>query len=101
MRKSIIISGLIATLLSACAPMDPIENPPPSEIDRGQCDAAKAEHFIGETASTAMGEQLLKAAHARELRWAPEGAGLTMDFRPDRLTVSLDIDNQIEGMSCG
>ena len=67
----------------------------------GTCDAAAAQSLIGQQASAEAGQRLLALTGARQLRWAPPGAALTMDFRPDRLTVSYDGSMRIDRITCG
>lgn len=67
----------------------------------GECDASAAQKLLGERASAELGQRLLQLTGARILRWAPPNTALTMDFRPDRLTVSYDEDYVIERISCG
>lgn len=65
-----------------------------------ECNLAAAERFIGQAASKDVGAQLLAASGARTLRWAPPRSALTMDYRPDRLTVSYDDAMIITEMTC-
>lgn len=48
-----------------------------------------------------MGGQLLEETAARRIRWVPPGTAVTMDYQPDRLTVSYDENYVIERISCG
>ena len=43
----------------------------------------------------------MRTTNARLLRWAPPGAALTMDFRPERVTVRLGADGRITAIDCG
>ncbi len=61
-------------------------------------DAGQA--FVGQKANAETGTQLLAATGARQLRWVPPRTAVTMDFRPDRLTVSYDDDMVITQVSC-
>ena len=65
------------------------------------CNAGAVQDRIGQTATAQLGAQLLAATGARTLRWAPPRSAVTMDFRPDRLTVSYDDTMAIERISCG
>lgn len=94
--------AIAATLpLAACAAMDaPTDNgpPPPAEMT---CNADAVQSHIGHTASAAMGAAILTESGARTLRWVPPRTAVTMDFRPDRLTVSYDDGLKITAISCG
>jgi hypothetical protein len=57
--------------------------------------------FIGQPASQALGERMLRASGAKIIRWVPKGGVVTMDFSPNRLTVQLDGSNRVETANCG
>lgn len=85
-----------AILLGACTtPVDSEGEPV------GECDATSVQGLIGERASEVIGARLLGETGARQLRWVPPDTAVTMDFRPDRLTVSYDANMVIERISCG
>lgn len=67
----------------------------------GECDASGVQGNVGERATTRLGTELLAATGAAQLRWVPPRTAVTMDFRPDRLTVSYDDDMLVERISCG
>ena len=88
-------------LMAACAGADgegPATPPPSAE---GPCRNEGLDRFIGQTASTDLGAQLLKASGARSMRWGAPCMAMTMDFRPDRLTVSYDGRMAITSARCG
>ncbi len=85
--------------LAACTPAGgdgTITSTPPEAA----CNAQPGQAFIGRKASEATGQALLAATGARTLRWVPPRTAVTMDFRPDRLTVSYDDDMVIIQVSC-
>ena len=87
--------------LTACAATPPLEaSDPPAREPSGQCDRTAAQAFVGKTATAALGAEMLAATGARTLRWVPPRTAVTMDFRPDRLTVSYDDDMVITRASC-
>lgn len=91
--------------LAACAattppPFDEDGNPNTRE-PQADCDAELAQGLIGTAASETVGAELLELTGARTLRWVPPRTAVTMDFRPDRLTVSYDDDMIIERITCG
>jgi len=89
-----------AVPLAACAASElPAETaPPPAEM---ACSADAVQSLIGQTATADVGAQLLKGSGAGTLRWVPPRTAVTMDYRPDRLTVSYDDALKIERISCG
>lgn len=89
-----------AVVLTACATV-PADGEPPSRAPTGECDASGVQDHVGHTASAQSGATLLRLTGARTLRWVPPRTAVTMDFRPDRLTVSYDDNMVIERISCG
>ena len=86
-----------ALALTGCA----ANGPPDSTGDpEGPCKAEPGQALIGQKATGEVGRQLLKATKATTLRWVPPRTAVTMDFRPDRLTVSYNDDMVIERVSC-
>jgi hypothetical protein len=65
------------------------------------CNAAGAGRFVGQKGTEDTGAAILRATHARVLRWAPPGVMLTMDFSPSRVTVRLGPDGKIAAVNCG
>jgi hypothetical protein len=57
--------------------------------------------FIGKAGSGETGAAIKRASHAAVLRWAPPGVMLTMDYREDRVTVSLGPDKKVTEIKCG
>lgn len=87
--------------LAACSTMEGGAEPAPLPPAEGACNNDAAQSFVGQTASAETGAALLRATGARTLRWVAPGMAVTMDFRPDRLTVSYDAAYKIERVSCG
>ncbi|KPL68599.1 peptidase inhibitor I78 [Erythrobacter sp. SG61-1L] len=99
-RHSAILAPLAGALaLSACATTGAEEPSPPSRAE-GECKAEAGQAFVGQKATAETGAALIAATGARTLRWVPPRTAVTMDFRPDRLTVSYDDDMVIERVSC-
>jgi len=92
--------SLCALPLAACAAA-PEKEVAPASPPPAVCDAAPAQSHIGHTATAESGAVLLRITGARQLRWAPPGGALTMDFRPDRLTVGYDRNMAITTIACG
>lgn len=95
-----VLSALAATtLLTGCAGQDGVSAVPPSPD--ASCSDKALDSFIGQKASAETGAALQNASGARTLRWAPPRSAITMDFRPDRLTVSYDDAMTITSARCG
>lgn len=99
MKRLAAIPAITATFtLSACATTGGEE--PASSPTQAECKAEAGQSFVGQKATGEVGAALIKATGARTLRWVPPRTAVTMDFRPDRLTVSYDDDMVIERVSC-
>ena len=80
------------------------ENPRVRGSDGGVCNQdalMAADGFIGRTASTELGGEMMKLSGATTLQWIAKGSAVTMDYREDRLRVQLDDNNHIVSHICG
>lgn len=105
MRRSMLLAGLLFAA-AGCATSSPgaVETTRPDagqEASHVTCNAMSAQSHIGSRATAELGAQLLAETGARQLRWIPPRTAVTMDFRPDRLSVSYDDDMAISRISCG
>jgi hypothetical protein len=90
----------IPAALAACstAPAEPlVHGDTPGHV----CTADGTDEFIGQAGSSESGAAILRATRAAVLRWAPPGYMMTMDFRADRVTVTLGADDKITKINCG
>lgn len=100
------ISRLAALLvLTGCTPMaepTPLNPPvPPAAPEEARCDRDAVQPLIGRPASEELGAEALRLSGAARLRWKRPGDMVTMDYRPDRLTVELDENGRVTGFGCG
>lgn len=86
--------------LAACMQERPPESTPTPPAE-AMCIADSVQSLVGQTATADVGAQLIKGSGATTLRWVPPRTAVTMDFRPDRLTVSYDDALKIDRISCG
>jgi hypothetical protein len=95
----------LAVLLAGCAATPPPEQSGPRERvlggAGGTCMADAATPLIGQEATQALGQRALDLTGARLFRWAPPDSALTMDYRPDRVTVHYDRAMRVERIACG
>lgn len=89
--------SLAALALAACATNG---EPEPGSRVEGECQVEPGQRFVGQKATEEAGWKLLAATNARAIRWVPPRTQVTMDFRPDRLTVSYDDEMVIERVAC-
>lgn len=88
---------LALPLLAACA-TTPAPTP---QAATGQCDNSDLARFTGQKADATLGAAILQASRARTLRWGPPRSAMTMDMRPDRVTVMYDDAMVVIGANCG
>ncbi len=87
--------------LAACTrkprpPVNPAATPP-----WAGCSTASLEDLVGREASEQTVAEARKRAKAALVRLKPPGAMVTMDYRPDRLNLTLDAQNRITALNCG
>jgi hypothetical protein len=97
MRSAILLA--IAGL-TACATA-PTESNVHGTVPGRICNAAGTESFIGQPGTSETGAAILAATHSANLRWAPPGYMLTMDFSASRVTVRLGPDYKVSAINCG
>ncbi|MBA4090421.1 peptidase inhibitor I78 [Sphingobium sp. 3R8] len=95
------VAGLMVLGLTACVGANGPGPETPPAVAEGPCQNAGLDSFVGQKASAQVGAALLKASGAKSLRWGGPGMAMTMDFRPDRLTVSYDAAMVIMSARCG
>ena len=101
MREFVLIATA-APLLAACATAS-AQSPYPnrSSAEKFECRNTALEQFVGQAPTADVATTILRASGAKNLRWVPHGTAVTMEFRSDRVTVSLDAQTRIERVSCG
>lgn len=94
--------GATTLLLAACSTARaPAESPPLHGVTQGyKCDPENIQQFVGQLATSELGAQMLRVSDAATIRWVPQGTAVTMEYRFDRLTVFLDVNNRVERISC-
>lgn len=96
-------AGAILMAMTGCASVPPAEAeevPVQGETGR-KCDAAPAQKLVGKARSEALGAEAKRLSGAGALRWIPEGAMVTMEYREDRLNLHLDARNKVVRIACG
>jgi hypothetical protein len=96
--RSVVGITALSMSLAGCAAGGPESTAAPPQ---SQCDDSKLGGFVGQTVSAQLGARMLSASGAKILRWGPPRSAMTMDFRPDRLTVSYDDGMIVTSTRCG
>lgn len=94
-----VLAALPFIALAACATT--AEDVPVAGDSGFVCSNDRLSQFSGQKATQQIGADMIRASGARTIRWVPKDGMVTMDFRPDRLTVQLDGDNRIVSARCG
>lgn len=66
-----------------------------------QCRNADFTRFIGRQATSALAAEARDAAKAANVRWLQPGQIVTMEYRADRLNITLDSKNVVTAIRCG
>jgi hypothetical protein len=89
--------------LAACATVS--EQAPadqePAVLGEGQCRNEGLDRLTGQPATAELGAEMLRVSGAKTIQWIPQGTMVTMEFRSDRVRVSLDAVNRVERARCG
>ena len=100
--RPILLSSCAALVLAGCTTsMSAPDERMPARVPEGQCDASGVQDHIGHRATAEAGATLLRLTGATILRWAPPRSAMTMDYRPERLTVSYDDAMMVDRIMCG
>lgn len=94
--KSFPGAALLAAALTGCATPQP-GSPAPGAV----CSNSALDQFVGKLATADLGAQILGVSGAKNLQWIPPGTMVTMDYREDRVRVTLDEQNKVQKVSCG
>lgn len=103
---------LLPVLLASCATSDgdpPLYGTPAAisgdpvhgETPGHACDASGTDRYLGRKGNPSSGRAIRHATHSKVIRWAPPGYAMTMDFRADRVTITLDESYKITKINCG
>jgi hypothetical protein len=98
MNRTLIALSLLAG--SGCATAQQQQIPVRGETPGRTCDSSKIADFVGRQRSPELEAELLEASGAAIVRWVPQGAAVTMEYRSDRVTAYLDANGSIESIGC-
>ena len=90
--------GALAAL-AACAGGAPERVPHHGAI--GECSAEAAQGLIGREATSELAAEALRLTGLRSARWLRPGQVVTMEYRADRLDISLDEGGRVARITCG
>jgi uncharacterized membrane protein len=93
-KRAAVVAAL--ALLGGCATLVPR-----GRNGAATCDAGSAHSFIGNAAGTQTAEQARVAARAKTVRMLTPGTIVTMEYRADRLNLTIDESGHIAKAHCG
>lgn len=70
-------------------------------VGEALCKAEATLGLVWRTATQELAADALKLSGARVVRWLRPNTAVTMEFRPDRLNITLDDKNIVERINCG
>lgn len=65
------------------------------------CSAETAQGWVGQKYSDRLSRTLQRKTNARAVRVVRPGMAVTMDYRTDRLNITLDDKDIVTGLRCG
>lgn len=83
--------------LSGCAAREK----PVAAFGAGTCDAKPAVALIGRIADDALLTEAKRSSRSKTARVIAPGTMATMDYRTDRLNLTVDADRRVVGVGCG
>jgi hypothetical protein len=87
---------------SESAPPTPAHEPVAEDADATDgCNAEPVQNLVGQVYTPELGEQARVTAGARVERALRPGQIVTMEFRTDRLSLTLDEKGRISAVNCG
>ena len=91
---------LLATIaLAGCTPVEMRGEHGPAA--RHICWNEPAQNYLGHGGGAGAIEGARRASGAKSVRVVRPGEAMTMDFRPDRLTITVDEHQVISRLNCG
>lgn len=103
-RVVAVVGAVVAAGCSSVAPQPPAPPPPIGASTApvgGDCDAQGAQWAVGKSATAKVLEQARVRAGARMARVLHPGQVATMEFDPQRLSLSVDGAGKVKAVSCG
>lgn len=86
--------------VTGCTTM-PADGPMPPEQGAGACNADAAQDLVGRPATSQLAADAQRRSGAATVRWLRPGQVVTMEFRADRLNITVDAGNRVESIRCG
>ena len=74
---------------------------PPGPPVAGRCEVGRVQYLIGTQMNDRLAERARARARARSVRVLTPGMAATMDYRPDRLNISVGGNGRVERVTCG
>ncbi|MGQ0335931.1 I78 family peptidase inhibitor [Halomonas elongata] len=103
---ALMFTGLLAGCAGSAStsnapPRDEAPKPPTMSQSEDACGAQRLQDHVDDAYTEALGERLEQESGAATVRVKRPGQAYTMEFRADRLDVSLDDAGVIQAIRCG
>jgi hypothetical protein len=66
-----------------------------------ECDADAAQKLVGQQGSAALAAEAQRSSGAGIVRWLQPNQIITMEYRADRLNISIDAGGRVDAIRCG
>lgn len=102
MAAALILAGCAGSASTSSAPTrDEAPEPPTMSQPDDACGAQQVQGYVGEAYTEALGERLEQESGAGDVRVKRPGQAHTLEYRADRLDVSVDDVGVIQAVQCG
>lgn len=91
---------LLLLVLGGCAHRKPVA-PVTFANTPGHCWAEGVQFLVGMQGSAVLASEALSYSGARTIRWIRPKQAVTMDFREDRLNITVDKRERVKKLTCG
>ncbi len=103
MRRALLVGSLVLSvaLLTGCSTSTNASGAAASPPAAGQCNADAVQWAVGQDNTEEVGRRIWRESGAGLIRPIGPNQAVTMDYRADRVNVTIDKDNRITRVSCG
>lgn len=100
--SKIALASMAGAMLAGCTPQEEARPGvvPSAASDQVSCGADKLETYLGALPTPDVLAKMKAASGTQTIRVVGPDDAMTMDFRPDRLTIHTDKDGRIERFRC-
>lgn len=102
MTAGLILSGCAGQSSTATPPQQAnAPEPPTMSQSDDACGSQQVQHYVGQDYTSTLGDTLEQESGAATVRVKRPGQAYTMEYRADRLDVSVNENDVIQAVHCG